>query len=234
LASIDVRAALPQGFGATAGSLHLLALEPDPDRVAARFGRSSVMRNVRKAQKLGVTVDTGRGRADLTEAFYGLHLTTRRRQGVPIQPRRFFELFWERLIEPGLGRVVVARVDGRAAAAIVLLAWNGTTVYKFGASDPAFSAHRVSNLAMWTGISQACAAGDRVFDFGRTDDDNEGLKAYKRSWGADELPLVYSTLADEAPQDNSGRAQHALGVVLRHSPRWMTRLAGELLYKYAA
>ena len=71
---------------------------------------------------------------------------------------------------------------------------------------------------MWRAIAGACAAGSHTFDFGRTDDDNEGLRAFKRSWGADELRLTYATLADDAPAAGSHRAEAVLGAVLRRSP----------------
>jgi CelD/BcsL family acetyltransferase involved in cellulose biosynthesis len=231
--AIELRSALPGAFGEDAAWLHLLRLDADPAVVAAGM-RANVRRNIRKAERSGVEVRAGTSAADLVESFYRLHVATRRRQGVPVQPRRFFTLFWERLIESGLATVLLGQVDGAAVAGAVFMTWNGTTIYKFGASDPAFAEYRVNNLVMWRAIQDACAAGSHTFDFGRTDDDGDGLRAFKRSWGADELRLTYSTLSDAAPEAGSHRAEALIGAVLRRSPPAMTRLAGELLYRFAA
>lgn len=231
--AIELRSSLAGTFGEDAAWLHLLPLDPDPATVAAGM-RSNVGRNIRKAERSGVEVRAGTSPADLGDSFYRLHVATRRRQGVPVQPRRFFTLFWERLIEPGLATVLLGHVDGVPVAGAVFMTWNGTTIYKFGASDPAFAEYRVNNLLMWRAISAACAAGSHTFDFGRTDDENEGLRAFKRSWGAEELRLTYATLADAPPAPSSHRAEAALAAVLRRSPPAMTRLAGELLYRFAA
>jgi CelD/BcsL family acetyltransferase involved in cellulose biosynthesis len=187
--AIELRSAIPGGFGEDAAWLHLLQLHPDPTVVAAGM-RSNVSRNIRKAERSGVEVTPGKTEDDMAGAFYRLHVATRRRQGVPVQPRRFFSLFWQRLVEPGLATVLLGRVDGAPVAGGVFMTWNGTTIYKFGASDPAFAEYRVNNLLMWRAICDACAAGSHTFDFGRTDDDNDGLRAYKRSWGAKEQRLT--------------------------------------------
>jgi CelD/BcsL family acetyltransferase involved in cellulose biosynthesis len=233
LSAVELRSGLPGAFAEDAAWLHLLRLDPEPDRVAAGL-RSNVGRNIRKAERAGVEIVTGACEDDLAGTFYRLHVATRRRQGVPVQPRRFFSLFWRRLAEPGLATVLLGRVDGTPVAGAVFLTWNGTTIYKFGASDPAFAQYRVNNLLMWRAIAGACAAGSHTFDFGRTDDGNDGLRSFKRSWGSDELRLTYSTLATAPPQARSHRVESILGATLRRSPAWMTRVAGELLYRFAA
>jgi CelD/BcsL family acetyltransferase involved in cellulose biosynthesis len=231
--ALELRARLPGMFAEDAAWLHLLPLDPDPG-VVAKAMRPNVGRNIRKAERAGVVVRPGSAEDDLAGTFYRLHVYTRRRQGVPVQPRRFFMLFWRRLMDRGLATVLLGHVGGVPVAGAVFMTWNGTTIYKFGASDPAYAEYRVNNLIMWRAIQEACASGSHTFDFGRTDDDNEGLRAFKRSWGAEELRLTYSTLAEAAPEPGSGRTRAALGAVLRRSPPVMTRLAGELLYRFAA
>jgi CelD/BcsL family acetyltransferase involved in cellulose biosynthesis len=231
--AIELRSGLAGAFTEDAAWMHLLELDPDPAVVAAKM-RGNVRRGIRKAERDGVEVAGATAPPDLVDSFYRLHVATRRRLGVPVQPRRFFSLFWERLVEPGLATVLIARVDGRPVAGAVFLTWNGTTIYKFSASDRAFAAYRVNDLVMWRAITDACAAGSHTFDFGRTDDEHEGLRVFKRSWGAEELRLTYATLADAAPEPRSHRAEAVLGATLRRSPAFMTRIAGELLYRFAA
>jgi CelD/BcsL family acetyltransferase involved in cellulose biosynthesis len=234
--SIEVRApmyALGWRTGAEAVD-HVLGLDRDVARVREGFSRSQVVRNITRAEREGVVVRRAAGRADL-DAFYALHTRTRRRQGVPVQPRRFFDELWTHVVEPGLGTILLADAGGATAVAGALfLAWNGTTIYKFGASDPAAWPHRPNHLIFWTAIQDACARGDTRFDFGRTDLGNPGLRAFKRGWGAWERPLAYSSLELGAATGAEGLATRALSVAIRRGPAWLCRGVGETLYRHAA
>ena len=114
------------------------------------------------------------------------------------------------------------------------MSWNGTTIYKFGASDPEGLAVRPNHALFWTAIQESCARGDGRFDFGRTDLDNPGLRAFKASWGGVERPLVYSALEPGAAAGGEGAVGRALGVAIRRGPPWLCRGLGETVYRYAA
>jgi CelD/BcsL family acetyltransferase involved in cellulose biosynthesis len=233
---LEIRGAV-DGFGWRTGAdavIHELELDADVERVRKRFSRSQVIRNIGRAQREGVVVRRASGAQDL-DAFYLLHTRTRRRQGVPVQPRRFFDLLWSRLVEPGLASILLADAGGGNAVAGALFLTSGdSTIYKFGASDVDSWRLRPNHLIFWTAIQEACARGDRRFDFGRTDLGNSGLRAFKSSWGAEERPLRYSTLAPGAATRADGIASRALGVAIRKGPKWICRGTGEALYRYAA
>jgi CelD/BcsL family acetyltransferase involved in cellulose biosynthesis len=234
---VEVRAPLA-GAPSAAGPVplrHVIPLDPDPAVVYARF-RPSVRRHIRQAQRAGVTVRPGRGPQDLLGTFYRLQLRTRRRFGVPVQPRRFFRTLWDRVISTGLGSVLIAEADGRPVAGEVFLSWNGTTISKYSASDERAWPLRANNLLTWHLIKTACEQGSRQLDFGRTDAGGDGLAVFKRAWGAIEEPLVYATLgARPAPHPaGDGMADHLLASVIRRGPLVLCRAAGEALYRYAA
>lgn len=233
---VEVRAPLKGAASDSRGALrHVIALESDPAVVYAGF-RSSVRRHIRQAGPRGVTIRRAERREDLVDTFYRLHLRTRRRFGVPIQPRRFFRMLWESVIRTGLGSVLIAEASGEPVAAEVFLSWNGTTISKFSASDERAWELRANNLLTWHLIKIACEQGSRWLDFGRTDAGSEGLRAFKQSWGAAEEPLMYTTLgtrSDPAPA-RDGMADHLLASVIRRGPLVICRAAGEALYRYAA
>jgi CelD/BcsL family acetyltransferase involved in cellulose biosynthesis len=234
---IEVRAPLPGAAVARHPALrHVLALEGDPARVYAGFHHSQVKRSIRRAERNGLTVRRATCPQDLERTFYHLHLRTRRRLGVPVQPHRFFRLLWQHAIEPGLGSVLIVEVDGRPIAAAVFLAWNRTVIYKFGASDASAWSLRPNHLIMWHAIRTACEEGYRYFDFGRTDVGQEGLRQFKLSWGASEEPLGYAALGSRPDRASAadGRAAEMLGSVIRHGPLLLCRAAGETLYRYIA
>jgi CelD/BcsL family acetyltransferase involved in cellulose biosynthesis len=232
---VEVRAPLADTAPTGAAFRHVVALDGDPDQVFARF-RRQVRQQIRQAETSGVKVRQATGPQDLLDTFYQLHLRTRRRIGVPIQPRRFFRMLWESVVSTGLGLVFVAEANGQPVAAQVCLAWNGTMIGKFSASDDKAWSLRPNDLIIWHSIKTAFELDCRALDMGRTDAGNDGLRAFKRSWAAAEEPLVYGTLgvAPEPAPANDGRAGQLLASVIRHSPLVVCRAAGEALYRYAA
>lgn len=233
--TLEFRAGLPgvSGLRVQASAVrHTLDLVADPDQL---FRGCSKMhrRNIRKAEQSGLRVERGGSAADMA-TFYHLHLLTRRRLGVPIQPRRFFTLLARRVTERGLGFVLTAHVGDVPVAAAVFLAWNGTLVYKYGASDARYWEQRPNNLLFWTAIRWACEHGYHTLDWGRTDLDDHGLRGFKAGWGAKEEPLAYSVFSDVPQREPSGRLRARMTTIIRRSPPWVCQLIGELFYRYAA
>jgi CelD/BcsL family acetyltransferase involved in cellulose biosynthesis len=131
---------------------------------------------------------------------------------------------------------LIVEAAGQPIAAAVLLTWNGTVIYKFGASDESSWSLRPNHLLFWHAIRAACEQGGRWFDFGRTDIGQEGLRNFKLSWGAVEEPLFYGMVGGtpESAPSGEGIATRVLGPVIRHGPLLLCRAAGETLYRYVA
>jgi lipid II:glycine glycyltransferase (peptidoglycan interpeptide bridge formation enzyme) len=188
---------------------------------------------VRIAERSGVRIVAGDPAREL-EVFYRLHLRTRRRLGVPTQPRRFFDLLLERVLKPGLGFMLSAYVGDTPVAAAVFGCWNGTAIYKYSARDERFAKLNANYLLLWTAIQAASERGCHTFDLGRSDEDQADLRGFKNGWGAREEPLTYSFVATTPVTLSSGAANRALSMVIRNSAPWVCRTVGELFYKYAA
>lgn len=112
----------------SAGVRHVMHLY-DSSVMERYLAPTPVGRAIRKATRSGLTVQLQRD-LDSVRAFYRLHCLTRRRQGVPVQPWRFFALLHEGLIAKGLGMVAVANVGDRPVAGAVFLYSNTVLVYK--------------------------------------------------------------------------------------------------------
>lgn len=218
----------PEAFVQPRFFRHLLPLAGDLAEVESRYSKSQVKRGIKKARREGLSAERRTDRAAL-DAFYALHLRTRRKLGVPTQPKRFIRRF-EELFEAELGFVELVLGDGRPIAAAVFLAYNGTLTYKYGASDERELGKRPNNLLFAEAIRWACEAGFHTLDFGRTDVDNEGLRAFKRSWGAREEELAYTYFADRAPSQEPRLRDRLISGTIRHSPPSVSRLVGETLY----
>jgi len=224
---------VPDAHLAVRAVRHVLPLERSSSEVLEGLRGSPVHRAIRKAQHKGVEARISQSPDDLAP-FYRLHLQTRQRLGVPVQPRRFIDTLWNEVIGADLGFVVIASYHARPIAAGLFLAWNGNLIYKFGASDPQYWALRPNNLVIWSAIDWACRHGYRRLDFGRTDLDNHGLRDFKNRWGSQEVPLVYSYIG-RGPSDSLPRApQRALTRLIRSSPPIVCRLIGEVLYRQLA
>jgi CelD/BcsL family acetyltransferase involved in cellulose biosynthesis len=235
--ALDVRAPLPEAAYAsahTAAVMHTLELDTSPEELFRRFHRSQVQRNIRRAEREQVIVRRAETREDVTRTYYRLHAETRRRLGAPVQPRRFFAAIWELLLQPELGHVLLAYSGARPIAGAVFLNGTETMTYKYGASDSSFWHLRPNHLIFWTAIRTAAEQGFRRFDFGRSDFEDKGLRSFKSGWGAAEGPLVYTTISERSRAARGSGSTHVVRAILRRSPTWVSRAAGELLYRYAA
>lgn len=233
VADVEVRASLPAGpgrFPIEAGYGYALELPADPGDLHVSKGHRQ---NRNQAIRGGVTVTRGASARDV-ETYYRLHALTRRRQGVPVQPRRFFDLIGERMLATGHGFVATAVLDGEPVAAGLYLTHGSTIVAKFRASDPARQDTGAGFLVDWDGIVGACEAGYRTLDLGRTDVGEDGQRRYKTGWGAVESPLVYTHLAAEAPATSRPSVGELPRTIIRRSPLWVNRALGEVLYRWTA
>jgi CelD/BcsL family acetyltransferase involved in cellulose biosynthesis len=209
---------------------HLLPLAADPAEVERGFSKSQIKRGIKKAQREGLVSERRTDVAAL-DTFYALHMPTRKKLGVPTQPKRFIRRFAE-LFDAGLGFVQVVNDGDRPIAAAAFLTYNGTITYKYGASDVDSLGKRPNNLLFSDVIGWACGGGFHTLDFGRTDLDNEGLRAFKRSWGAEEIELSYTYLTDEPPSLEVPLRNRIMTATIQRSPAGVSRLVGETLYRH--
>jgi CelD/BcsL family acetyltransferase involved in cellulose biosynthesis len=226
--------------GTVTGRAHWHAVDIDPD-VEQQWARIDprARRSIRKARNGGVEVRAAADRDDL-RAFYELHLRVRKHKyGLLAQPYRFFELLWERLVEPGDGVLLLAHHDGRVVGGVLYLQWGDTLYYKFNASDADHLSVRPNDLLAWSGIEHAHQRGLRRLDFGLTDWDQDGLLRYKRKYATSEsvINTVRMGHTEPGPEVQAWRADLGrLTEVLVHPavPDDATERAGAVLYRYFA
>jgi len=211
--------------------LHVLTTEIGPERLFKQL-KSGVQRSIKKAQKHGLKTEIRRD-AEAVNIFYQLHLKTRKKQGVPIQPRRFFDLFHRHILQSDLGFVTLAHSNSRYISAGVFCGFKGTITYKYGASDPERLDCSPNHLMLWDTLVYARQHGFSRFDFGKTALSNTGLRSFKSGWNTEEVLLPYSYFP-KAPCAGVLDLMNKKLVepAIRHSPAIVCRMAGEGLYKY--
>jgi CelD/BcsL family acetyltransferase involved in cellulose biosynthesis len=210
---------------------HAIDLRPGLEQVFARFHKNHIQRTVRKAERSGLTVETGRS-ANLVREFYALHGLTRQKHGAPIQPIEWFE----NLVDCLGDRLTIymARHEGRAAAAILTVVHKTTLVYKYGCSDSAFNRFGGTPLLFWNAIQDGKAHGCTELDLGRSDMDNEGLIAFKDHLGGARTTLNYYRCTGHAPSStqNGGRTSTLAKQVYGLVPKTLQAKVGRTLYRH--
>lgn len=230
---IELRSGYPPHAGINIYSdyvLHNIQLEADQSAVSNRMKRKH-FRQVNVAEQRGVRIERGVDTSFIKQ-FYQLHLQTRRRKGIPVQPWKFFELLSQYITQQGLGFVLLAYKDQECVAGAVFLNWNRTLVYKYSASIEKARQLLAMDLVLWTAIRWGCENGYDWMDMGRTDIEDDGLRYFKQRWGAEEAPLDYSLISQEVYKPSSGSLAKLARPIIQRSPLWVCRAAGELLYKY--
>lgn len=210
--------------------LHTVKLASDPQVVMKGFERTH-RQNIGTAENRGIHIERGIESGHL-HRFYQMQLETRRRKGLPVQPWKFFDLLGKHILAQGLGFILLAYKDTECLAGGLFLHWQQTLTYKYAASSGEDQRYRPNNLLTWTAMCWGCENGYKVFDLGRTEGENTGLRRFKKGWGALEEPLYYSTLSSQPLKPSSGKLEHMLHFVIQRSPLWVCRLSGELLYKH--
>lgn len=195
--------------------------------------KSNTKRNLKKAAREGIEVTFSTG-MEAMRTFYRLNCLTRKRHGLPPQPQHFFANLHRHLISRDHGVVALATYQNNVIAAAVYLYFGDKAVYKYGASDPAFFSLRPNNQIMWEAIKYFAQRGYRSFCFGKTDPENEGLRRFKLSWGADEHEVFYYKYDLRAnriqPEKSSLAGLHTR--VFAKTPILVLKMIGAVLYRH--
>jgi hypothetical protein len=210
--------------------LHVLDLRPDLRQIRQGLHKDSVQRRIRRAERAGLIEKTGRSTA-LLDDFYNLLVLTRARHDLPPQPYD-----WFRNLIDCLGDALEIRLaykDKTPVAAILTLRFKDVALYKYGCSDIKYKNLGAMPLLLWRAIEHAKATGAREFSLGRSDDDNDGLIAFKDHWTQHATSLVY--WRDPGPANLESSEDWKVGLAKRVfavMPRWVLAATGKLIYRH--
>jgi len=153
-------------------------------------------RNIRKADKAGVTVSRG-GRDELAE-FHRIYRETAERDHFTPRPLSYFELMWDAMTAEGDERLrlYLAHHEGDLVAATTMVQVGEHAWYSYGASTTAKRDVRGSNAVQWRMMRDALASGAAVYDMrGITetldaDDPHVGLIRFKVGVGGEAVEYL--------------------------------------------
>ena len=167
---------------------HELHLRGSLPEIFQSFHKDCVQRKIRRAERENLRYEEGTSEKLLRE-FYRLLVMTRRRQGLPPQPIR-----WFRGLIAAFGKDLKIRVAFKgelAVAGILTLSFKKSMIYKYGCSDASFHNMGGTALLFWNAIQEAKQSGFEELEMGRSDVDNLGLIAFKDHWGAKSTVIRY-------------------------------------------
>jgi len=209
---------------------HVLKLTVGEEKLFSAF-RSGTKHNISKALHSGFRADVLQT-PDALEEYYRLHCITRKKQGMPPQPIKFFRNLFRNIISKDCGFVVLVSLNGRNVSGAIFLHFNKKAVYKYGASDIRFSNIGLGHLTVWTAIRWYANRGFESFCFGRTHPGNSGLNFFKLGWRPAEFSINYwkYDLTKCAYMKSKGTSEHYR--VFCKLPSIVSQCIGCLLYKH--
>ncbi|MCU7555631.1 GNAT family N-acetyltransferase [Alteromonas sp. ASW11-19] len=162
----------------------LLALAEDSESLLASF-KSKLRSQIRKAEKNGLRVETGRS-AELLEHFYSVYSINMRDLGSPVHAKRWFE----RIVEYyGTSAVIsVTYKDQLPIGAGLILKSGETACIPWASTNQRYNRLAPNMLLYWSLLAHCADNGIRQFDFGRSTY-NEGTYRFKKQWGASPVAL---------------------------------------------
>ena len=210
--------------------LHSLSLCPELDQLFRGFDRDSVQRRIGRAEGAGLEEKCGRSE-ELLRAFYSLFILTRRRHHLPPTPYTWFQNLIKYLGDAF--EIRIAYKEGIPVSSILTLRFKDTLYYKYGCSDVRFKSLGATPWLLWRAIAAAKNHGATMFDLGRTEEANSGLRVFKNHWDPRPRHLLYWRFPDDQSPDALGRwkkrvAKGAFSVM----PLGLLKVAGRLLYRH--
>jgi hypothetical protein len=211
---------------------HLLVLERDEVQVFSRL-RRNYRAKIRKARAHGLTVTILRSLEAMKE-YYRLHCLTRKGQGLPPQPFRFFQHIQEHIINKNLGFVTLVSHRGCNVAGAVFFSFGHRAMFKFGASDIRYQHLYPNYLLFWHVIEYLCDQNYTEFCFGRAAPNNTGLIQFKDGWGTVKSRINYYKydLKTASFVQNGNHWRETGSKIWRKMPLTGLKLAGSVVYKH--
>ena len=215
----------------------VLDLTPGMSVVRKKLEKRTIQYSIRKAEKIGVEIKEENSRVGMDE-FYRLNMLTRKKHGVPCQPKIFFDKLLENVISKGHGFILLAFYDSKAVASSLFMKCNNTIHYKYNASDPDYMKKVAPNHSLTCqAIRLGYQRGFKCFDFGRTSPDNQGLMRYKKLWGSKVIDIphyYYPQIKGASSTEESSGMYRRLTNVWRSLPNPIIAKIGPMIYKHTA
>jgi hypothetical protein len=221
------------------GFKHLyISLESDRETLFRTFSRTSVRKNITKANNSGVVVERRLDSAGM-KLCYDILCAARRRNSLPQIPFAFFQAMLEALSPNHISPFLAFHNGNPVGCFIMMNIGDFWTAEYVGVFDDA--PRGVDQLLYWESIKYAHGRGGKIYSFGRTAVANQGLLTYKRRWAPMEEDLADFTFCARGEKTESVQMVHhtdaslvyrATRAVLGKVPLSIYRAIGDFCYHH--
>jgi FemAB-related protein (PEP-CTERM system-associated) len=179
----------------------LLYLPESSDALLKGF-KPKLRSQVRKAEKNGVYFRWA-GK-DGIDSFYSIFCNNMRDLGSPVHSKKLFTAVMDQFGEKA--RIGLAEYEGKCISAGLILSTKEQTSIPWASSLRKYN-HLASNMLLyWNCLKYAVDSGKKLFDFGRSTE-NEGTFHFKSQWGAEPIPLVWYSSCPNCSQRSTTKMQ---------------------------
>ncbi|OGP92644.1 MAG: hypothetical protein A2156_04625 [Deltaproteobacteria bacterium RBG_16_48_10] len=192
----------------------------DKERIWKEY-KKYIRRDVRKAQRSGVTIRQGGSIKDV-KLFYDLYLASMKRNRAAAKyPFQWFKALCEEGPGKSLGTIRFAVLNQSAIAGVVLVPSSSTTHYFHSGSQEEFLRYCPNELLIHHSIEDAIERGSSFFDFMGSDRKDLNLIHFKEKWGSQSFD-IHTYVKDYRP---------LRCFLWETGKRWMTSRLGMRLLK---
>ena len=139
-----------------------LPLEGTEEQLLAAM-KQKTRYNIRLAERRDVTVRPGTP-ADFP-AIVEMYRETAERDGFTVRPPAYYLDGWQGLYDAGMAHPLIAEVEERPVAAIIVVRFGERAIYMYGASRSEARERMPNHLLQWEAIRWAREQGCKVYDF---------------------------------------------------------------------
>ena len=210
---------------------------PDSSETLLSGFKSKLRSQVRKAQKNGLTVALGRSE-QLLDEFYEVFTSNMKDLGSPTHSKDWFREIIRNYDDDKITCII--RHEGRPVGAGIVLhigtiasiPW-ASTIRKYNKLSP-------NMLLYWSLLKYSTDSGFKTFDFGRSTY-GEGTYKFKQQWGAEPVPLEWSTIdikdraisyGENSTSDKKMKIRSLIESIWQKMPLTATTVIGPKLRKY--
>jgi peptidoglycan pentaglycine glycine transferase (the first glycine) len=168
-------------------------LTPDEETLLARM-KPKCRYNIRLSERRGVGVRYGTP-ADL-KVFFMMYVETGERDGFLVRPFPYYESIWSQFLAGDLAHLLLAEIEGKPVAGLMLFRFGGTAWYFYGASTAAARDAMPNHALQWAALRLAKASGCTRYDWWGAPDKLEegdpmmGVYRFKAGFGGEFVPWI--------------------------------------------
>lgn len=213
--------------------LRMLLCLPESSEILFKAFKPKLRTQIRKAEKNGVFFRWA-GK-DGVDSFYSIFCNNMRELGSPVHSKKLISAVMDHYGEKA--RIGLAEYEGKCISAGLILSTEDQTTIPWASSLRDFN-HLAPNMLMyWKFLEFAADSGKKLFDFGRSTE-NEGTFRFKKQWGAKPFPLTWYSSCPSASEQSVNAVHNKISERERAANLWkklpisITNILGPQLRKY--